>query len=91
MGDIILSSLNFIRRAIGAVLDIARFITNMQTISRWVTGSNKIIAVPPDPKPLPPAAQRALAEAEERERLRELEGAEASPGAHAASGTVQAS
>lgn len=26
------------------------------------------VEVPPDPKPLPPAAQRALAEAEERER-----------------------
>ncbi|WFU26462.1 hypothetical protein QA649_09735 [Bradyrhizobium sp. CB1717] len=40
-----------------------------------------IVEVPPDPKPLSPAAQRALAEAEERERLRD----------QAASGTDQAS
>lgn len=40
-----------------------------------------IVEVPPDPKPLPPAAQRALAEAEERERLRD----------QAASGIDQAS
>ena len=39
-----------------------------------------IVEVPPDPRPLPPAAQRALAEAEERERA-----------AQAASGTDQAS
>jgi hypothetical protein len=40
-----------------------------------------VVEVPPDPKSLPPAAERALAEAEERERLRD----------QAASGTDQAS
>ncbi|MFK4505446.1 hypothetical protein LPJ38_34690 [Bradyrhizobium daqingense] len=30
-----------------------------------------IVKVPADPKPLPPAARRALAEAEDRERKRE--------------------
>jgi hypothetical protein len=40
-------------------------------LSQQATGSDRIVEVPPDPKPLPPAAQRALAEAEERERARE--------------------
>ncbi len=84
MGEIILGILVFILRAIGVVLEIARFVTDAQRLSRWVTGSDKLLDVPADPKPLPPAAQRALAEAEQRERQREQ-------AAHAASGTVQAS
>jgi hypothetical protein len=84
MVDFLLGTLAFFLRAVGFVLDIARFITDTQRLARLVTGSDKLVAVPPDPKPLPPAAQRALAEADERERNRKQ-------AAQTASGTVQAS
>ena len=84
MGEIIWGIVVVMARAAWYALDIARFITDTQRLARLVTGSDKLVAVPPDPKPLPRTAQRALAEAEERERLREQ-------AAHAASGTVQAS
>jgi hypothetical protein len=56
----------FIIRAINFALDIAVSISRMQWLARWVTGSADIVAVPPDPKILPPAARRALAEADRR-------------------------
>jgi hypothetical protein len=40
----------------------------MQRFARWMSGSAAVVEVPPDPKILPPAAQRALAEAEQRRR-----------------------
>jgi hypothetical protein len=55
-----------ILRAINFGLDIVVSISRLQRLARWATGSEKIVAVPPDPKILPPAAQRALAEAEQR-------------------------
>jgi hypothetical protein len=62
----ILNGLVFIVRAIGIALDIAEFVSRMRQFARWVTDSDAIVEVPPDPKVLPPAAQRALAEAEQR-------------------------
>jgi hypothetical protein len=56
----------FIVRAIDFALDIAVSVSRMRRFARWVTGSDAIVEVPPDPKVLPPAAQRALAEAEQR-------------------------
>jgi hypothetical protein len=56
-------------------LDVSNVIDRTKQLSKPDT-----VEVPPDPKPLPPAAQRALAEAEERERA-----------AQAASGTDRAS
>ena len=56
----------FIVRMINFVLQIAVSISRMQKLARLVTGSDAIVAVPPDPKVLPLAAQRALAEAEQR-------------------------
>jgi hypothetical protein len=45
---------------------IAVAISRMQRLARLFTGSHRIVEVPPEPKVLPPAAQRALAEAEQR-------------------------
>ena len=78
------SLLNTIFAVVDFVLDVSTAIDRTKRLSRQVTGSDKIVDVPPDPKPLPPAAQRALAEADERERERER-------AAQAASGTDQAS
>ena len=58
----------FTVRAIVFALDIAVSVSRMRRFARWVTGSDAIVEVPPDPKILPPAAQRALAEAEQRRR-----------------------
>jgi hypothetical protein len=60
--------LAFVVRAINFVLDILVAVSRMQRLARVATGSDKIVEVPPDPKILPPAAQRALAEAEQRRR-----------------------
>ena len=76
--------LNAIFTVVDFVFDLSIAIDRTKRLSRQATGSDKIIDVPADPKPLPPAAQRALAEAAERERARER-------GAQAASGTDQAS
>ncbi|RZN11620.1 hypothetical protein CWO91_07470 [Bradyrhizobium genosp. SA-3] len=67
---------------LNAVFDVVDFAFDLSdAIDRTKQLSKPdIVEVPPDPKPLPPAAQRALAEAEERERT-----------AQAASGTDQAS
>ena len=58
----------FILRTINFVLEIAVSISRMQRIARLATGSDEVVEVPPEPKILPPAAQRALAEAEQRRR-----------------------
>ncbi|MHC2621821.1 hypothetical protein ACVIW2_003853 [Bradyrhizobium huanghuaihaiense] len=65
------------------IFDVVDFAIDVsETIDRTKRLSKPdIVEVPPDPKPLSPAAQRALAEAEERERQRD----------QAASGTDQAS
>lgn len=78
------SFLNAIFAVVDFVFDVSKAIDSTKRLSRQATGSDKIVDVPPDPKPLPPAAQRALAEAEDRERAREA-------AAQAASGTDQAS
>ena len=54
--------------AISAALDLGASVSRMRRFARWITGSGAIVEVPPDPKVLPPAAQRALAEAEARRR-----------------------
>ncbi len=58
--------LAFIFRAVSFVLGIAVTISRMQRLARLFTGSDAIVEVPPEPKILPSAAQRALAEAEAR-------------------------
>jgi hypothetical protein len=78
------SLLDAIFTVVDVVFDVSEAIDSTKRLSQQATGSDKIVDVPADPKPLPPAAQRALAEAEERERARERD-------AHAASGTDQAS
>ena len=75
------SLLNAVFAVVDFVVEMSAAIDNTKRLSRQATGSDKIVDVPEDPKPLRPAAQRALAEAEERERLRD----------QAASGTDQAS
>ena len=65
------SLLNAIFTVVDFVFDLSKAIDSAKRLSQQVTGSDKIVDVPPDPKPLSPAAQRALAEAEERERARE--------------------
>jgi len=68
----------FILRAIYVVLEIVAFVLDLHQLWRWMTGRSDTVEVPAEPKILSPAAQRALAEAEQRR-------------VHAASGTVQAS
>ena len=58
MGEIIWGIPVFMARAAWYALEIARCITDTQRLARLVTGSDKLVVVPPDPKPLPPAAQR---------------------------------
>jgi hypothetical protein len=60
----------FIVRAIDFALDIAASISRMHRFARWATGSDGIVEVPQDAKVLPPAALRALAEAEQRRLIR---------------------
>ena len=57
-------------RAIDFALDMAVSVSRMRRFARWVTGSDAIVAVPPDRRVLSPAAQRALAEAEQRRPIR---------------------
>jgi hypothetical protein len=66
MVDFLASVLAFILRAVNFVLNIAVAISRMQWLARLFTGTDAIVEVPSDPKALPPAAQRALAEAEAR-------------------------
>ena len=67
-----------IARTVIFVLDILVAISDLYDLARAVVGRGKTVDVPAEPKIIPPAAQRALDEAEQR-RL------------HAANGTVQAS
>ena len=78
------SLLNAIFAAVDFVFDVSMAIDRTKRLSRRATGSDGIVDVPADPRSLPPAARRALAEAEERERARER-------AAQAASGADQAS
>lgn len=66
--------LNALFTIVDLVCDLTVAIDRTKRLSEMATGSGKVIEVPADPKPLPPAAQRALAEAEERERLRHSQG-----------------
>jgi hypothetical protein len=76
--------LNAIFAVVDFAFDLSIAIDRTKRLSQQATGSDKIVDVPPDQEPLPPAAQRALAEAEERERARER-------AAQAVRGTDQAS
>jgi hypothetical protein len=69
MFDFLWSVLAFIIRAIDFVLDIVLFVSRMRELARMWTGSDKIVGVPAEAKILTPAAQRALAEAEQRNRF----------------------
>ena len=71
---------------LNTVFEFVDFVFDLsETIDRTrQLGKPDIVEVPPDPKPLPPAARRALAEAEDRERKRDQ-------AAQAASGADQAS
>ena len=97
MDDFLAGVLAFLFGAINVALDIGVSISRMQRFARWVSGSAAIVEVLPDPKVLPPAAQRALAEAEARRRDRAslIDNISAHPSnsraTYAASGTVQAS
>ncbi|PDT85760.1 hypothetical protein CO669_31275 [Bradyrhizobium sp. Y36] len=71
--------LDAIFEVVDFALDLSVTIDDTKRSSRPDT-----VEVPPDPPPLSPAAQRALAETEEREHAREQ-------AAQAASGTDQAS
>jgi hypothetical protein len=66
MVDWLVGVLAFIFRAVNFVLNIAVSISRMQRLARLFAGSDAIVEVPPEPKVLPSAAQRALAEAEQR-------------------------
>jgi hypothetical protein len=66
MIESLVGTLSFIPRAVKFVLDVVVAISRMQRLARLFTGSDRIVEVPPDPKILPPAAQRALAEAKQR-------------------------
>lgn len=71
--------LNTIFEFVDYVFDLSETIDRTRQPSK-----HDIVEVPPDPKPMPPAARRALAEAEDRERKRDQ-------ATQAASGTDQAS
>ncbi|WP_298241440.1 hypothetical protein [uncultured Bradyrhizobium sp.] len=56
-------------RLIAELLDFVFFPNNAKRLAAQATGSDKLVDVPADPKTLPPAAERALAEAEQRRAL----------------------
>jgi hypothetical protein len=70
----------FVIRAIDFVLHVLRFFSHLHRLARWSTGSDAIVEVPPEPRILSPAAQRALDEAERRRKAN-----------NAANGTVRES
>ena len=80
MVEFLFKVLRFVFRTIDFVLDIGATFSRINRLAKVVTGSDALVEVPADPKILAPAAQRALAEAEQRRRV-----------SYAASGTVQAS
>jgi hypothetical protein len=96
MIDFLQAVLLFLFRAVSFALDIAVSISQIKKFAVQVTGSDKIVEVPPEPKVLPPAAQRALAEAEMRRDLASFVDNHREPSGHgrtaqAANGTLQAS
>ena len=70
MLDFFWGVLAFILRSINFILDVWVSISRVQRLARWYTtgrpDSEPEIKVPSDPKVLPAAAERALAEAEQR-------------------------
>jgi hypothetical protein len=66
MSDFVAGMLTFIFRALYAVLEIFVTIDRLHRAARVVTGSDRLVDVPPEPKPPSPAAQRSLAEAKAR-------------------------
>jgi hypothetical protein len=68
MADFFAGILAFTFGAINVGLDLALSVSRMKRFARWMTGREAIVEMPPDPKVLSPAAQRALAEAEARRR-----------------------
>ena len=61
MLDFLSGALVLILRLVGFVLEIAQLVCEARQVTKFVE-------LPPEPKVPPPAAQRALAEAEERRR-----------------------
>jgi hypothetical protein len=68
MTDLFWDVLLLIGRAFNFVLEIVVNVSRMRRLAQWFTGSDAIVDVPPEPRILPPAAQRALAESEQRRR-----------------------
>jgi hypothetical protein len=66
MIESLVGALAFVFRAVSFVLGLAVAISGMQRLARLLTGSDAIVEMAPETKILPPAAQRALAEAEQR-------------------------
>ncbi|MBR1132756.1 hypothetical protein [Bradyrhizobium iriomotense] len=67
--EIIWGFILLVFRLIAELLDFVLFPNNAKRLAAQVTGSDKFVDVPADPKVLPPAAERALAEAEQRRAL----------------------
>ena len=80
MVEMFFKILLFVCQAVDFTLEIVATFSRINRLAKVVAGSDTLVEVPADPKILPPAAQRALAEAEQRRRR-----------SYAASGTVQAS
>jgi hypothetical protein len=66
MSDLLPGMLDLLLRSFYAALEVWITIDRLKRAARLVTGSDQLVEVPPDPRPLPLAAQRALAEAESR-------------------------
>ncbi|MBR1123129.1 hypothetical protein JQ628_16500 [Bradyrhizobium lablabi] len=66
MAEFLWSTVGLILKAVDFVLDMTIFISRLRFLARAWTGSDRLVAVPADPKALSPAARRALAEAERR-------------------------
>jgi hypothetical protein len=66
MSDVIAGLLSLVLPCLYVVLQVGITIDRLRRGARVVTGSDHLVDVPPDPKPLSPAAQRALAEAAAR-------------------------
>ena len=50
MFDFLLSAIIFIGRAVNFILDLVLTYTRLRRVAELVTGADRIIAVPPDPK-----------------------------------------
>ena len=66
MSDFLLGLVVFVARTVNFVLDLVTGYDRIKRAAVIVSGADKIVPVPADPRPLPPAAERALAEAEQR-------------------------